>query len=1023
MSTVQHAPAPQRRASKSSNGPNANATEGSGSGTAASGGGRGRGGRGGRGRGRGSSVSSTAKEKEVGGGSTSAEGTGSGKGTAVPIPKINTTTDTSTSSTAEASSPAPSSGSTRGTSGGRGRKRGSISSLSTSGVPSTPSTPTATTSHHAAPHSHIPRARVTSATSVTSIASRNSRTSQTSLPHPPRPNTPLQLGYDDKPLIMNPPSPRTRKVSTQSEGSATSASGAKSMSESVGGRRVRKSEEHATQKTPPHVGFGTGQQRNLSLSSSTHSNSLELPPSSPSLSAGRKRTISSSSTLSSRSSRSVNEDVGSLKNSLQRTPSAGIGVSGGVNGTESGRAETETLELPGAEEEESPITSPEASMDVEDPSILLPTNARDNNLQGDYDVSFPSLPVLEEPAEGEDDGGEQKGKEKDYEPDPEPEPEPGPDRPPSPQPPPVQIFSSSLEIPTPTTANHPVPIPVGEGESVPFPVPNEDVIPEESWPPLPSTAQEEESMLSPIDESDVLVLPVRPQTPLYERRRSPSPSPIIPPRRNLTPSPEPVQSPKSLVGPFLAPFEPDWSLLGGWNSGSPKEQKGSPLKDPEGYELEPPLEIDRQEESQEAEVEKVVEIEEVLQEKESEGENEMAGEEEWGRKSAKSMRAMEAIHKAEELLKKIEERPPVSPPPVHPATPAPPTDVIVPPPAEVSKEEWPTPGEMESAKERERNPPSTQELRKRDLGLSLHHVGSTRLPEPPSRTEILKRDLGLCLHHIGTVRLPAPPSRLQILKSHLGLEIGKVGLTHVDDERLRTLAGSIDCRVNEEADVVEEGEEEELIQELKDMEMLPIPDILEDILPTVPDLSTTLSAGTIIPSVNFPSFLEDIDITTTHPASVGTFAAYELSDIPQSVHPAAVISKISDEEHLEEDPHEVEHHAPSLTLSLVHARRTSPARRLLWAALSTVGINVILPFLNGLMLGAGEIFAREFLGIWFDWGPRSRSLIAAQTSGLQAGTSRIGLRGGDRSRGTTARSVGDAVVEEVKEVSEHVATE
>ncbi|KNZ46205.1 hypothetical protein VP01_747g11 [Puccinia sorghi] len=62
---------------------------------------------------------------------------------------------------------------------------------------------------------------------------------------------------------------------------------------------------------------------------------------------------------------------------------------------------------------------------------------------------------------------------------------------------------------------------------------------------------------------------------------------------------------------------------------------------------------------------------------------------------------------------------------------------------------------------------------------------------------------------------------------------------------------------------------------------------------------------------------------------------------------------------------------PSITLSLF-SHLTDPT--LTWRAKlgcfgATIGINFLLPFINGVMLGFGEIAAREFLGAYLGWGP------------------------------------------------------
>ncbi|OAV96064.1 hypothetical protein PTTG_26454 [Puccinia triticina 1-1 BBBD Race 1] len=73
--------------------------------------------------------------------------------------------------------------------------------------------------------------------------------------------------------------------------------------------------------------------------------------------------------------------------------------------------------------------------------------------------------------------------------------------------------------------------------------------------------------------------------------------------------------------------------------------------------------------------------------------------------------------------------------------------------------------------------------------------------------------------------------------------------------------------------------------------------------------------------------------------------------------------------------------APSITLSLF-THLTDPS--LSWATKlgcfgATLGINFLLPFINGVMLGFGEIAAREFLGVYFGWGPAGYRYYSKQT--------------------------------------------
>jgi hypothetical protein len=48
---------------------------------------------------------------------------------------------------------------------------------------------------------------------------------------------------------------------------------------------------------------------------------------------------------------------------------------------------------------------------------------------------------------------------------------------------------------------------------------------------------------------------------------------------------------------------------------------------------------------------------------------------------------------------------------------------------------------------------------------------------------------------------------------------------------------------------------------------------------------------------------------------------------------------------------------------------TLPASTRFWALVSSLSINMFLPFVNGVMLGFGEIFAKTVVVGWLGWGP------------------------------------------------------
>ena len=63
---------------------------------------------------------------------------------------------------------------------------------------------------------------------------------------------------------------------------------------------------------------------------------------------------------------------------------------------------------------------------------------------------------------------------------------------------------------------------------------------------------------------------------------------------------------------------------------------------------------------------------------------------------------------------------------------------------------------------------------------------------------------------------------------------------------------------------------------------------------------------------------------------------------------------------------------PPSTLPSVMDSRVAPRTRLS-LALSSLAINLLLPFINGVMLGFGEIFAKDVLVGWFGWKTRHGS--------------------------------------------------
>ncbi|KAG6917017.1 hypothetical protein DXG01_004282 [Tephrocybe rancida] len=74
----------------------------------------------------------------------------------------------------------------------------------------------------------------------------------------------------------------------------------------------------------------------------------------------------------------------------------------------------------------------------------------------------------------------------------------------------------------------------------------------------------------------------------------------------------------------------------------------------------------------------------------------------------------------------------------------------------------------------------------------------------------------------------------------------------------------------------------------------------------------------------------------------------------------------------------------SATLAIFDSTLTTRTR--VKAVFSSLAINLFLPFVNGVMLGFGEIFAKNVVMRWFGWKPAGPGFIAA-TAGISAGVS------------------------------------
>ena len=130
---------------------------------------------------------------------------------------------------------------------------------------------------------------------------------------------------------------------------------------------------------------------------------------------------------------------------------------------------------------------------------------------------------------------------------------------------------------------------------------------------------------------------------------------------------------------------------------------------------------------------------------------------------------------------------------------------------------------------------------------------------------------------------------------------------------------------------------------------------------------------------SFPSLPENISPSTQ-----------EKSPGPKGSPDSALVHHRHHHNHRRADnrhQHHHQHRPQALGASSVTAAIFDPnlsARTRVFALLSSITINMFLPFVNGVMLGFGEIFARNVIGPYFGWKPPGN----------------VGIRGaGERRRG------------------------
>jgi len=122
------------------------------------------------------------------------------------------------------------------------------------------------------------------------------------------------------------------------------------------------------------------------------------------------------------------------------------------------------------------------------------------------------------------------------------------------------------------------------------------------------------------------------------------------------------------------------------------------------------------------------------------------------------------------------------------------------------------------------------------------------------------------------------------------------------------------------------------------------------------DLPSSMNSSQSYPSMSFPSLSNpDTPPETTQPHHRTTHSHHHHGQ--------------SHTHHRDSGPQHV-------TLSVFDS--TLPTKTRALALISSLGINFILPFINGVMLGFGEIFAKEIVVGWFGWG---KSRLQEQSRG------------------------------------------
>ena len=133
------------------------------------------------------------------------------------------------------------------------------------------------------------------------------------------------------------------------------------------------------------------------------------------------------------------------------------------------------------------------------------------------------------------------------------------------------------------------------------------------------------------------------------------------------------------------------------------------------------------------------------------------------------------------------------------------------------------------------------------------------------------------------------------------------------------------------------------------------------------EIGSVRSMESSFPSLSFPDTTESHASSPQGPSRLHTIPSVQ----PQEHPPSSSAPKESSSVIRPAQP-------PSATLSIFDAHRSTRARAL--ALVGSLAINLFLPFVNGVMLGFGEIFARSLALRWGWWRPPQTTVGGAATA-------------------------------------------